>query len=124
MAHDQSTGALPLNTFLGLQPWLRPAAEYLLSRFPLLVVSSTYRSLDKQAQLYRTWYALRVQGYSDAWICQNRGICTPAPPGRSYHNYGRAFDLNGAAAQLEQAAVLWRRMGGTWFPDDPIHFQA
>jgi LAS superfamily LD-carboxypeptidase LdcB len=107
-----------------LQPFLRAPALYLVGRFPNLHVSSTYRSLDKQAQLYRTWLALRQAGWSNERVCHERGICTPAPPGRSYHNYGRAFDLNGPGADLQRAAALWRSMGGTWFPDDPIHFQA
>jgi D-alanyl-D-alanine carboxypeptidase len=106
-----------------LQLWMRPAALYLLSRFPTLIVASTYRSIDKQASLYRQWEQLRAQGYSNAQICA-KGICTPAPPGQSYHNYGRAFDLNGPLPVLQAAAVLWRSMGGTWFPGDPIHFQA
>jgi LAS superfamily LD-carboxypeptidase LdcB len=108
----------------GLQPWLQPAAEYLVRQFPRLKVSSTYRSLDKQAQLYRSWLAARAKGYTDAQICVLKGICTPARPGRSYHNYGRAFDLNGSASDLQAAAALWKRMGGQWFPEDPIHFQA
>lgn len=112
-----------MNTFNGLQPWLRPAADYLLSRFPSLHVASVYRSLGKQSALYNEWARLRRLGYTNAQICA-KGICTPAPPGASYHNYGRAFDLNGDLTMLYQAAHVWRRMGGSWFPDDPIHFQA
>lgn len=107
-----------------LQPWLREPATYLLSRFPGLRVSSTYRSLDKQAQLYRTWKYWRQRGLTNAQVCSQHGICTPAPPGSSYHNYGRAFDLNGSAQDLHSAAALWKSMGGSWFPGDPIHFQA
>jgi LAS superfamily LD-carboxypeptidase LdcB len=103
--------------------WLRPAALWLLGRFPTLVISSTYRSVDQQASLYRRWLALRLQGYSNDQICA-KGICTPAPPGQSYHNYGRAFDLNGPLPDLERAAAAWVSLGGTWHRSDPIHFQA
>lgn len=113
-----------MNAFNGLQPWLRPAAEYLASRFPRLIVASVYRSLEKQRTLYTRWWTYRSRGYSNAQVCQLFGICTPAPPGQSYHNYGRAFDLNGSAEDLAAAAQVWRRMGGTWSPGDPIHFQA
>jgi LAS superfamily LD-carboxypeptidase LdcB len=96
----------------------------LLNRFPTLTVSSTYRSLDKQASLYRRWAQLRAQGYSNAQVCA-QGICTPAPPGQSYHNYGRAFDLNGPLPDLQAAGALWRTLGGVWgAAADPIHFQA
>lgn len=107
----------------GLIPALRPAAEWLLSRHPRLIVSSTYRSYSYQSSLYNYWLAMRRQGYTDEQICA-RGICTPAPPGRSYHNYGRAFDVNGSASDLQGAAEDWQRIGGRWFSSDPIHFEA
>lgn len=103
---------------------MRAPALYLVGRFPNLHVVSTYRSIDKQAQLYRTWLAKRRQGYTDLQVCHQFGICTPAPPGRSYHNYGRAFDLNGPAADLVAASKLWKLLGGRWYPADPIHFEA
>jgi len=122
-ADPQRARSDPVNWANALQVWLRPAATYLLGRFPSLIVASTYRSIDKQASLYRYWLTLRRQGYTDAQICA-KGVCTPAPPGQSYHNFGRAFDLNGPGPQLELAGALWRSMGGAWFPSDPIHFQA
>lgn len=112
-----------MSLFNGLQPWLRPSAEYLLSRFPSLHVSSVFRSIGQQTSLYNQWARLRRLGYSDAAICA-KGICTPAPPGQSYHNYGRAFDLNGDPRVLLAASQVWRAMGGRWFPGDPIHFEA
>jgi len=112
-----------VNRFNGLAVWLKPAAEYLLARFPSLHVSSVYRSLGQQSALYNEWVRLRRLGYSDAQICA-KGICTPAPPGQSYHNYGRAFDLNGDAATLVAASRLWKSMGGGWNAGDPFHFQA
>lgn len=108
----------------GLQPWMRQQAEYLLSLFPLLRVTSTFRSVSEQRDLYNRWLYYRRKGYDDAWICREAHICTPAPPGKSLHNYGRAFDLNGSGADLQAAAVIWKRLGGRWFPADPIHFEA
>jgi hypothetical protein len=106
-----------VNGLAGLQPWLRPAAQQLLARFPSAQLSSTYRSPTEQAQLYAN--------------C-SRVHCTypVAPPGRSYHGYGRAFDVVAPMAVLEKMGALWERAGGTWggrwkgAGSDPIHFEA
>ena len=90
---------------------MRGPAERLLARVaPFGVrVTSTYRSPSEQLRL---WHARRTNPYP------------VAPPGSSYHEYGRAFDMVARPAVLRYAGALWRQMGGTWFASDPIHFQA
>lgn len=104
--------------FRGLEGWLQPYAQYL---FDVAVasgfrptVTSVFRSLQKQAVLYDRWQ----RGLSDL---------PAAPPGRSKHNYGLAFDLVVSAGYRspEQMALgrFWKSMGGGWFASDPVHFQ-
>lgn len=47
-----------------------------------------------------------------------------APPGRSFHELGRAWDMVGPDEQLRAAGAVWRSWGGTWSEIDKIHFQA
>jgi len=95
----------------GLQPWLSPYADWLVSRAPEVHVTSTYRSYSAQLQL---------------WLTRSTNPFPVAPPGRSYHEYGRAFDVVGPPATLYALGAVWERMGGTWGGriGDPIHFQA
>lgn len=93
----------------GLLPQLRPYAEYLLRQSTGVRVTSTYRSYSDQLAL---------------WLNRSRNPYPVAPPGRSYHQYGRAFDLSGSANELSRLGSIWNAMGGTWSPADPIHFQA
>jgi len=93
----------------GLQPWLRPYAEYLVAHFPSARVTSVYRSRTAQLQL---WNARASNPYP------------VAPPGRSMHEQRRAWDMVADQATLARAGALWRSWGGTWSPSDPIHFQA
>jgi len=97
----------------GLQPWLQPYAAYLLARgAPYGVkVTSTYRSYSDQLTL---------------WLNRSSNRYPVAPPGRSYHQLGRAFDITGPEWTYPQLGALWERMGGTWGGrgSDPIHFQA
>jgi len=94
----------------GLIRPLRPWAEALVSYFPQLTVTSVYRSRSEQLELYRN-------------RAQNR--YPVAPPGRSYHEVGRAWDMTGPAADLREAGRTWQSWGGKWGgARDPIHFQA
>lgn len=97
------------NFLSGLQPWLRPYATELLRRFPQLKVTSVYRSRTEQLRL---------------WNNRHNNPYPVAPPGRSYHEHGRAWDMVGPAAQLQRAGAVWRSWGGSWFDSDQIHFQA
>jgi len=99
---------------VNLQYWLRPYAEQLLALFPSRRVTSSYRSYSEQYMLYRR-YLLGQSKYP------------AAPPGRSYHQVGRAFDVDDAdRAQLVQMGLTWESWGGTWGGryGDPIHFEA
>lgn len=97
----------------GLQPWLRPYAEALCSYFPQLRVTSVYRSYTKQLEL---------------WNNRATNPYPVAPPGSSYHEYGRAWDMVGPDEYLDWAGRTWESWGGTWggrfSRSDPIHFQA
>lgn len=93
----------------GLQSWLSPYADYLVSLAPGVSVTSTYRSYSEQLQL---------------WLNRSTNPYPVAPPGRSWHEYGRAFDLSGPPEVLAQLGAIWKSWGGDWFESDPIHFQA
>lgn len=95
----------------GLQPWLQPyAAQLLRYGAPYgVTVASTYRSYSDQLRL---------------WNNRANNPYPVAPPGNSYHQYGRAIDLNGPAPVLQALGQWWKSIGGQWFPSDPIHFQA
>lgn len=94
----------------GLQPWLRPWAEYLLQQAgPGVRVTSVYRSRTEQERLWR-------QRHNNPYPV--------APPGYSYHEYGRAFDIVGDPDLLRWLGNLWNSWGGTWSEADKIHFQA
>jgi antirestriction protein ArdC len=100
-----------MTSLTGLQPWLRPYGEALLraaSTHPVRV-TSVYRSYSDQLLL---------------WLNRSRNPYPVAPPGRSWHQYGRAFDVAGPPAVLEQLGAIWRSWGGTWSESDNIHFQA
>lgn len=109
-------------TLAGLQDWMRRPAEMLveIARYNDrgFVVTSVRRSTQEQARLYQEF----LSGKS--------GGLPAAPPGRSYHEYGRAFDLARFAVHplsdplLPLLGELWKSWGGTWRASDPIHFQA
>jgi uncharacterized protein YcbK (DUF882 family) len=93
----------------GLHPQLSPWADALVRLYPLGRVTSTYRSYTEQLQL---------------WLTRSTNPYPVAPPGRSYHQLGRAFDFSAPTAVLHELGAIWRSWGGTWSPSDPIHFQA
>jgi hypothetical protein len=94
----------------GLQPWLRPHAEALVSHLRGQVrVTNTYRSRSQQLYL---------------WNNRHRNPYPVAPPGTSKHEQGRAWDMVGPPEVLQWAGKVWRSWGGRWFESDPIHFEA
>lgn len=93
----------------GLQPWLRPYAEALVSHLGRQVrVTSVYRSPSEQLRL---------------WNNRHRNPYPVAPPGTSMHEQGRAWDMTGPPDVLRWAGGVWRSWGGRWFESDPIHFE-
>lgn len=97
----------------GLQPWLSPYADALIRLYPGGRVTSTYRTYTQQAILYRRYLS-------------GQSIFPAAPPGRSLHQQGRAFDFVAPAPVLQQLGMIWESWGGRWGGrrSDPIHFEA
>lgn len=99
--------------FEGLQPWLRPAAQWLydVAAFNGLQprITSVYRSFEKQRMLREKWERGELKLYA-------------ARPGESYHNYGRAFDM--VTLDNDALGALWKQLGGQWWASDYPHFQA
>jgi len=100
---------------------LVPAAKYLyaIGKYydPLLVVTSSFRSPSKQARLYERY----LSGQSKI---------PAAPPGRSLHGYGLAFDLARLGIDpfrdplLNWLGRVWESWGGQYGGErDPVHFQ-
>lgn len=106
-----------MNSTRGLVWWLQEPAEYLIyvaahnGLNPR--VTSTYRSYAKQKRLYEAY--LRGDARFPA-----------APPGRSLHQAGRAFDMVvNQEWGYRELGRLWQRMGGRWGGErDRIHFEA
>lgn len=96
-----------MSSFRGLQPWLRPYADYLMQWFPDLRITSVYRSYTSQYEL---------------WINRANNPFPVAPPGCSQHNLGLAWDMVGDTGRLALAGRIWSSWGGDWTPRDPIHF--
>jgi len=99
-------------SFAGLEQWAVPYAQYLYTVAELNAlnprITSVFRTYQQQAVLYQRF--LRGQSNLPA-----------APPGRSRHEVGRAFDM--VSSNPAALGALWRSMGGEWFPSDPVHFQ-
>jgi hypothetical protein len=92
----------------GLQRFLQPWAKWLVSQFPQLRVTSVRRSRTEQLRL---------------WNTRARNRYPVAPPGRSLHEYGLAWDMVGPIALLRAAGHVWNAVGGHWSETDAIHFE-
>ena len=107
-----------MSALSSLDPNLRPFAKALVDYArqqrmqPRLL--STFRSLRSQDRLYQAYLS-------------GRSTTVAAPPGRSLHNYGHAFDLK-VANQDDQAWLgqVWEHWGGRWGGrfNDPNHFDS
>jgi len=82
-----------------------------------LVVTSARRSSGKQAELYQRYLS-------------GKSLIPAAPPGRSLHEHGLAFDLARLGQTplgdplLEYLGKWWEYYGGKWGGKrDPVHFQ-
>ena len=101
----------------GLHPQLRRHFEALFSLAqradPGARVTSAYRSTAEQTRLYRNFVA-------------GRSKYPVAPPGASWHEFGRAIDIIARPEVLRWLGGLWKHAGGRWGGDfnDDIHFDA
>jgi len=93
--------------------WLYAVGKYYDGR---LVVTSAFRSAAKQQELYCRW----LSGQSPF---------PAAPPGKSMHNYGLAFDMARLGVDpttdelLKYLSAVWSQVGGVvGGPADPVHF--
>lgn len=98
-----------------LQPWLRPYAERLVSAAPSagarsVRITSVTRSRGRQRALYNRFLAGKAQ-------------FPAAPPGRSLHEYGLAWDMvTEPFSVLDTLGAWWQQLGGRWHESDRIHF--
>ena len=94
-----------------LDPEFRPWAEALVGvarEYRLRpLITSTRRSLREQQRLYDEWLSGRAR-------------YPAAPPGRSLHNYGLAFDM--VSSDNAWLGEVWKYWGGCWSPGDDVHF--
>jgi len=104
--------------FSRLQPWLRPWAKGLFdvaTRFRMQPrVVSTFRSNAEQRLLFEKFQ-------------RGESMFPAAPPGRSKHNIGEAFDLVVNSPQNQSwLGAVWESWGGRWGGrfGDPNHFDA
>lgn len=99
--------------FAGLHPAFVPWALWLVGGArTTYTITSTRRSATTQARLYREYLA-------------GRSPYPAAPPGRSWHQLGLAWDMVAPLPELRRLGAIWRRAGGIWGGEaDPIHFQA
>ena len=100
-----------------LVPWARWIYELGKSYDPRLVVTSARRSTAKQTRLYDKWR-------------RGETVIPAAPPGRSLHEYGLAFDLARIGKDpltdplLNWLGQVWEHVGGRHGGRrDPVHFQ-
>lgn len=100
-----------------LVPWAKWIYQLGKSYDPRLVVTSGRRSSAKQQRLYDKWR-------------RGASAIPAAPPGRSLHEYGLAFDLARIGKDpltdplLNWLGRVWEHYGGRHGgAADPVHFQ-
>ena len=98
-----------------LQPWLQPYASWLVSVAPYagarsVRITSVQRSRGRQRALYDRFLSGQAQ-------------FPAAPPGRSLHEYGLAWDMvTEPFSALTIMGGWWNQVGGKWSATDRIHF--
>ena len=102
-----------MGRFNGLNPDLAVYAErlYLWAEANGLRprITSVLRTRQQQTILYERY--LRGQSRFPA-----------APPGRSLHEQGLAFDMV-TSDQGQSAGAVWNAAGGRWSPNDWVHYE-
>jgi len=108
MATDPSQLLYPLNLWAD---WLSAAVG--------ARITSTYRTRFEQARLFR----IRQRVLSGELPVSEQPYPV-APPGRSVHQFRRAWDMVTTPSRLQAAGRYWNQIGGRWSPRDNIHFEA
>ncbi len=109
-------------------------ATSLRSLVPELVAPATWllrlgRSVDRRLRVTSARRSFREQSALYARFLRGESKLPAAPPGRSLHQLGLAFDLARPGIDpfqdslLEQLGAIWNSMGGNWHPSDPVHFE-
>lgn len=101
----------------GLDIRIVPAAEHLIRELRRnglrVVVTSVVRSREQQAKLYASY----LRGENPYPV---------APPGRSHHELGLAWDMDvrwpSGADAARIAGDAWNSWGGVWSSRDRVHF--
>lgn len=95
-----------------LVPYAGALFAWMLSQDLSTRVSSVRRSRAEQGRLYRRYLA-------------GKSRFPAAPPGRSKHELGLAFDVVARPEVLKAAGKIWESWGGRWGGrfNDPIHFE-
>lgn len=74
-------------------------------------ITSTLRSHSEQTALYKRFLA-------------GNSAYPAAPPGRSAHEFGYAFDMVVVGSENQNdLGTVWRNWGGVWDRSDVIHFE-
>jgi len=94
-----------------VQPIVQAFIKMLSEAGIKVTVTSTLRDPAKQAKLYADYLA-------------GRSRFPAAPPGKSTHGSGLAFDLKLDPPAYDEAGAIWEQAGFTWGGRfrDPIHF--
>ena len=96
-----------------LEPWLAPYAKWFRNHLEGAGEHPRVTSVHRSRRVQEVLYERYKRGATKFPV---------APPGMSWHEYRRAFDM--VVDHPARAGDLWRRMGGSWWPTDDIHFQA
>ncbi len=98
-------------------PWAKELYRYGKLLDGRLVVTSALRTRAKQERLYADWIS-------------GKSLIPAAPPGRSLHEYGLAFDLARLGEDpltdplLQWLGRVWEHWGGRYGGHrDPVHYQ-
>lgn len=97
----------------GIAPYAGMLVDALRRSGLRVVVTSVRRSREEQAKLYAAYLA-------------GRNPYPVAPPGRSAHEHGLAWDMDVRFADGRDGAPLagawWKSIGGVWSASDRVHF--
>src|SRR5262245_30597335 len=108
-------------TLAGLDPALRPWAEWLVDTARSLGLNPVVTSVRRSYASQRRLYDLRQRTLAGTLRPGERPQLYPvAPPGTSDHEIGWARDM--VSDDNPQLGKLWRSVGGAWTPSDSVHF--